>query len=203
MTWGNGGALGGTRTPSLLIRSQMLYPLSYERRRLASLRHSRRTLCRGSVPGLSSPGSARGIAPRTGPGVPPPTSARRPGPVALTCGEQDPGDPALGRARERRAVLHAHERILGQSDRGAVRSGTDLCHGRLRPPEPPRLARKLRACPRRRSGPRTGCRPSSAASVARQRPPKILESAGQRAALLPGALHRHGQGGPGPALHGT
>ena len=25
------GALGGTRTPSLLIRSQMLYPLSYER----------------------------------------------------------------------------------------------------------------------------------------------------------------------------
>jgi hypothetical protein len=26
------GALGGTRTPSLLIRSQMLYPLSYERR---------------------------------------------------------------------------------------------------------------------------------------------------------------------------
>jgi hypothetical protein len=26
------GALGGTRTPNLLIRSQMLYPLSYERR---------------------------------------------------------------------------------------------------------------------------------------------------------------------------
>jgi hypothetical protein len=24
-------ALGGTRTPNLLIRSQMLYPLSYER----------------------------------------------------------------------------------------------------------------------------------------------------------------------------
>ncbi len=31
LTWGNGGALGGTRTPNLLIRSQMLYPLSYER----------------------------------------------------------------------------------------------------------------------------------------------------------------------------
>jgi hypothetical protein len=30
-TWGNCGALGGTRTPNLLIRSQMLYPLSYER----------------------------------------------------------------------------------------------------------------------------------------------------------------------------
>ncbi len=29
--WENVGALGGTRTPSLLIRSQMLYPLSYER----------------------------------------------------------------------------------------------------------------------------------------------------------------------------
>jgi hypothetical protein len=31
LTCGYGGALGGTRTPSLLIRSQMLYPLSYER----------------------------------------------------------------------------------------------------------------------------------------------------------------------------
>jgi hypothetical protein len=30
-TWGFTGALGGTRTPNLLIRSQMLYPLSYER----------------------------------------------------------------------------------------------------------------------------------------------------------------------------
>jgi hypothetical protein len=28
----SGGALGGIRTPNLLIRSQMLYPLSYERR---------------------------------------------------------------------------------------------------------------------------------------------------------------------------
>ncbi len=33
------GALGGTRTPSLLIRSQMLYPLSYERWIPDSLRH--------------------------------------------------------------------------------------------------------------------------------------------------------------------
>jgi hypothetical protein len=34
------GALGGTRTPNLLIRSQMLYPLSYERRRTShSVRH--------------------------------------------------------------------------------------------------------------------------------------------------------------------
>ena len=31
LTCGNSGALGGTRTPNLLIRSQMLYPLSYER----------------------------------------------------------------------------------------------------------------------------------------------------------------------------
>ena len=31
MTWVFAGALGGTRTPNLLIRSQMLYPLSYER----------------------------------------------------------------------------------------------------------------------------------------------------------------------------
>jgi hypothetical protein len=33
LTRGEVGALGGTRTPNLLIRSQMLYPLSYERRR--------------------------------------------------------------------------------------------------------------------------------------------------------------------------
>jgi hypothetical protein len=39
------GALGGTRTPNLLIRSQMLYPLSYERWCLASLRHSECALC--------------------------------------------------------------------------------------------------------------------------------------------------------------
>jgi hypothetical protein len=38
-------ALGGTRTPNLLIRSQMLYPLSYERWCLASLRHSGRVVC--------------------------------------------------------------------------------------------------------------------------------------------------------------
>ena len=31
LAWENIGALGGTRTPNLLIRSQMLYPLSYER----------------------------------------------------------------------------------------------------------------------------------------------------------------------------
>jgi hypothetical protein len=31
VTWELIGALGGTRTPNLLIRSQMLYPLSYER----------------------------------------------------------------------------------------------------------------------------------------------------------------------------
>ena len=31
LTCENCGALGGTRTPNLLIRSQMLYPLSYER----------------------------------------------------------------------------------------------------------------------------------------------------------------------------
>ena len=29
--WEDMSALGGTRTPNLLIRSQMLYPLSYER----------------------------------------------------------------------------------------------------------------------------------------------------------------------------
>ena len=34
--WAFAGALGGIRTPNLLIRSQMLYPLSYERRTTSS-----------------------------------------------------------------------------------------------------------------------------------------------------------------------
>ena len=40
------GALGGTRTPNLLIRSQMLYPLSYERSHcsILHLEPSRRVL---------------------------------------------------------------------------------------------------------------------------------------------------------------
>jgi hypothetical protein len=42
LSWGNSGALGGTRTPNLLIRSQMLYPLSYERSH-CSILHSRRS----------------------------------------------------------------------------------------------------------------------------------------------------------------
>ena len=49
-------------------------------------------------------------------------------------GEQDPGDPALGQPGERGVVLHAGERVLGQPDRGAVRSGPHLCHGRLGSP---------------------------------------------------------------------
>jgi hypothetical protein len=42
LTCGYGGALGGTRTPNLLIRSQMLYPLSYERSH-CSILHSERS----------------------------------------------------------------------------------------------------------------------------------------------------------------
>ena len=38
------GALGGTRTPNLLIRSQMLYPLSYERSH-SSILHSEPCRC--------------------------------------------------------------------------------------------------------------------------------------------------------------
>ena len=38
------GALGGTRTPNLLIRSQMLYPLSYERSP-CSILHSMPSRC--------------------------------------------------------------------------------------------------------------------------------------------------------------
>ncbi len=45
-------------------------------------------------------------------------------------------------AGERRAVLHACERIAGQSDRGALRSRPHLRHGQLGPPEPPRAGQE-------------------------------------------------------------
>jgi hypothetical protein len=47
-TCGSASALGGTRTPNLLIRSQMLYPLSYERVRVGEC--TRRTP--GGCPGV-------------------------------------------------------------------------------------------------------------------------------------------------------
>ena len=43
------GALGGTRTPNLLIRSQMLYPLSYERSP-CSILHSMPSRCAPKTP---------------------------------------------------------------------------------------------------------------------------------------------------------
>src|SRR4051812_4984964 len=55
VTWGFAGALGGIRTPNLLIRSQMLYPLSYER-----LDNDEQEYTRGALAGQSSP------APRSG-----------------------------------------------------------------------------------------------------------------------------------------
>ncbi len=44
LTWGNGGALDRIRTCNLLIRSQMLCPLSYERWCPASVRHPHQAL---------------------------------------------------------------------------------------------------------------------------------------------------------------
>jgi hypothetical protein len=41
LTCGYGGALEGIRTPNLLIRSQMLYPLSYERSQCSILYRGR------------------------------------------------------------------------------------------------------------------------------------------------------------------
>ena len=77
--WEDGGALGGTRTPNLLIRSQMLYPLSYERGCLASLWHFKPWLCQ-----LGSTGNDGRLQ---GPGWRP-TVHRRP---ALGCGRNAVG----------------------------------------------------------------------------------------------------------------
>jgi hypothetical protein len=45
------GAPEGTRTPNLLIRSQMLYPLSYGRRRLTSVQTGLSAEAPGFEPG--------------------------------------------------------------------------------------------------------------------------------------------------------
>ena len=58
--------------------------------------------------------------------------------------------PAIRRwARRENVELYftPRERILGQSDRGAVRSGTHLCHGRLGPPESPRAGPQAAGLP--------------------------------------------------------
>ena len=58
-------------------------------------------------------------------------------------GEQDPGDPPLGQAGERRAVLHAHQRVVGQSDRGAFGPLRTFVMGSSDHPNHPALARRL------------------------------------------------------------
>ena len=109
--------------------------------------------------------------------------------------------PAAGRDRGR------HRRAQGR-DRGDALSvigvfadlgylGWDEAGGH-RPPQAAREGADAGAAGRE---PAAG--PAPLRRRARQRPPEVLESAGHRAALPPGALHRHGQGGPGPALHGT
>ena len=52
-TWEDMSALEGIRTPNLLIRSQMLYPLSYERS-LSSIRCSARSRCDVEAPLMST-----------------------------------------------------------------------------------------------------------------------------------------------------
>ena len=78
LTCGFVGALGGTRTPNLLIRSQMLYPLSYER--------------------------LKGIAKRTGSAGPPAfvlQAGHRPRSGRPRAGPHHPGEVRTGRRRLR------------------------------------------------------------------------------------------------------
>jgi transposase len=80
-----------------------------------------------------------------------------------------PGDPPLGEAGKRGAVLHAGQRVAGQPGRGALRSLADLRHGELglsescsaRPQaaELPALAQRPRPPPRRAGRPAPRTRP--------------------------------------------
>jgi hypothetical protein len=68
----NQSAPGGIRTPNLLIRSQMLYPLSYGRSRTAMIPASgdqagRQTTCSRAAPRIGPP-PGRPRRPMSGPG---------------------------------------------------------------------------------------------------------------------------------------
>jgi transposase len=51
-------------------------------------------------------------------------------------GQQNPGDPRLGEEEQGRAVFHADQRFLGQSDRAAVRAAAHLRDRQLRSSQP-------------------------------------------------------------------
>src|SRR5260370_737969 len=73
--------------------------------------------------------------------------------------------------------------------------------GRSAAPRPPKAAGEG-------GDPRPGAADPAAAPPprlrgARERPPQVLENPGHRAAVPAGTMHRHGQGRPRPALHGT
>lgn len=71
-------------------------------------------------------------------------------------GEQDTQNPFLGGGKQRRTVFHADQRVLGEPDRGPVRTVAHLRDGRFEPPQP------------HRSGPAPAGLPALAQ---RQRPP--------------------------------
>ena len=91
--------------------------------------------------------------------------------------------PAIRAGREEQgpALLHAHQRLLGQPDRGTIRAVTDLCHGRLGPSQPhragpppaglPHLAQRQRPPPRRASRPAPRTRPHPQRTPATLGPP--------------------------------
>jgi transposase len=93
-------------------------------------------------------------------------------------GEHDPGHPHLGGQEQGPAVLHSHQRLVGQPDRGPVRTAADLRYGRLRPPQPPRAGPPPAGLPglaqRQRPPPRRPGRPAPRARPHPQRAPTTL-----------------------------
>jgi transposase len=93
-------------------------------------------------------------------------------------GQQDPGHPSVGEHQQGGVVLHADQRLLGQSDRGAVRAAAQLRAGQLRSPQPhragPQAAGLSALAQRQRPPPRGAGRPTPRASPRPQRPPAPL-----------------------------
>ena len=106
--------------------------------------------------------------------------------------EQDPNDPSLGQTPQGRVVPDPDQRLMGQPDRGPVRTPAHVRDGQLRPPQPPRPGPQTPGLPtvaqHQRPPPRRPGRPTPRTRPHPQRTPTPLGPT-----LRPSGVIRHAQ----------
>jgi putative flippase GtrA len=109
--------------------------------------------------------------------------------------------PPLGEEEQGRAVLHPDLRLLGQPDRGPLRTAAPVHPGQLHPPQPPRadsgpaplpaLAQRRRPPPRRTRRPTQGTHPHpqrEGRPLGRRPPSRSLSTRRTEVAAAPGRI---------------